>query len=273
MKRIGPLALLAVLVLSVCVCGCIETGSRTTQAGTALAGYELVEHTYLIGSEGLFTKTYDIRIWILGSDVFKATGITKSDVSSYLQQYASPVTNPAGITPTVKPTEPVTTSVPAPVTVTRTRAPVVVSTTSGTTGVSYATSSLEVVGDVLGTGSGGTISSVNLTLALAEGATPVNMDDLTVTYSDSATLKTLAKTADMNTMPATGAWSVGSTINNNGAANKILDPGEVFVLVIKPPAPLGPNQKFSIDIKPPIGAPLVLSRTTPNTIAMIQALS
>jgi hypothetical protein len=87
MKRASSLLVILLIAAFMVSSGCMETGTKSTRAGTSLAGYELVEHTYLWGSEGLFSKTYDIRIWLLGTDVYKATGVSPSDVKLTILKY------------------------------------------------------------------------------------------------------------------------------------------------------------------------------------------
>jgi|GEM_PF-1994640 hypothetical protein len=89
MKRLATLSILILLALSVLSSGCIETGKRSVQTGTPLAGYEITEHTYLWGPGGPFSKTYDIRVWVLGKDIFKATGISQAELNTAIQKYAA----------------------------------------------------------------------------------------------------------------------------------------------------------------------------------------
>jgi len=87
MKPFPALLLIFLIIACMVSSGCIETGTKNTQAGTSLAGYELTEHTYLWGLEGPFSKTYDIRIWLLSTDVYKASGISGSDVKLSILKY------------------------------------------------------------------------------------------------------------------------------------------------------------------------------------------
>ena len=73
------------LVIVVCMsCGCIETSSQSEEVGTTIAGYSVVEHEYLFG---LMESKYDVRIWVLGSDVVDVQGITESELDQYLNQH------------------------------------------------------------------------------------------------------------------------------------------------------------------------------------------
>jgi len=57
------------------------------------------------------------------------------------------------------------------------------------TGVQQASSTLEIVGNVYGTGAIGTsISTVNFTAALASGGIPVDFDNVVITYSNASIL-------------------------------------------------------------------------------------
>ncbi len=83
-----PLILALLLVTCIVSSGCIETGTRSYTAGGLLAGVSVVEHTYLLGREGLFTKTYDVTARVGGLTVLEVKGVTKSDVDSYMKKYA-----------------------------------------------------------------------------------------------------------------------------------------------------------------------------------------
>ncbi|MBN1432919.1 MAG: hypothetical protein JW931_09125 [Methanomicrobiaceae archaeon] len=57
----------------------------------SLAGYEITEHTWLLGDDGPFTKVYDTRIWVMGNDVVDWKGITRSEMQRYLEKYKGDV--------------------------------------------------------------------------------------------------------------------------------------------------------------------------------------
>ena len=84
-----PLLLVLLLMTVTLSCGCVETGTRSYTAGGLLAGVSVVEHTYLLGKEGLFTKTYDVMARVGGMTVLEVKGVTKSDVDAYMKQYGS----------------------------------------------------------------------------------------------------------------------------------------------------------------------------------------
>ncbi|OPY39320.1 MAG: hypothetical protein A4E35_00091 [Methanoregula sp. PtaU1.Bin051] len=88
--KITPLLIALLLLACTLSSGCIETGTRSYTAGGLLAGISVVEHTYLLGREGLFTKQYDVTARIGGVTVLEVKGVTKSDVDAYLKQYANP---------------------------------------------------------------------------------------------------------------------------------------------------------------------------------------
>jgi hypothetical protein len=83
------------LLLAVCVClcaatsGCIEIGKRSYSAGPNLAKASVVEHTYLFGGDGVFTKTYDVTITMLGVEILNIQGITKNQLQAYLAKYGA----------------------------------------------------------------------------------------------------------------------------------------------------------------------------------------
>ncbi|MDG6257418.1 MAG: hypothetical protein QCH35_07450 [Methanomicrobiaceae archaeon] len=74
----------ALMILS---CGCVEIGSTTRSAGNVLAEVEIVEHTYLWGDDGPFTKLYDIRVRSFGVDVLNLKGVTRQEMEAIQAKY------------------------------------------------------------------------------------------------------------------------------------------------------------------------------------------
>jgi len=74
-------------MLSLLCCGCVEVSSSTRSASFLIGGAEIIEHTYLWGNDGPFTKTYDVKVTILGAEVANATGISRQQMESLLANY------------------------------------------------------------------------------------------------------------------------------------------------------------------------------------------
>lgn len=65
-------------------CGCIETSTQSAQTGNSIAGASIVEHEYMFG---LMESKYDVRIWVLGTNVVNIQGIEESELKRILNQY------------------------------------------------------------------------------------------------------------------------------------------------------------------------------------------
>ncbi|MFA4876924.1 MAG: flagellin [Methanoregula sp.] len=139
------------------------------------------------------------------------------------------------------------------------------------TGVQQASSTLEIVGNVYGTGtSGGSISIINFTCALAPGGTPVDFDKVVMTYSNSTQLETLAR-GTKGTAPSAGGWTI-ATVQNEVTNDDVLEKGEQFDIMARPSNTISKNDQFQLEIKPAIGAALSVSRTAPASIQAVNTL-
>jgi archaeal flagellin FlaB len=148
------------------------------------------------------------------------------------------------------------------------------------TGVTQASSSVELSGDVVAKGSGGTeIDTVDLALQLTSGGSSVDMSKtlLVVSAPDiKPTELTLDTTATASTFMIAGRY------NENGATNDILDRFEKFEITIdldavaaaaSPATSIGANDEFQIEIKPPQGATYTIHRQAPPSISAIMTLN
>ena len=145
------------------------------------------------------------------------------------------------------------------------------------TGVQQASSTLEIVGNVYGTGSGGSTTQVDFiqfSVALAPGGTSVDFAQVVMTYSDATNLVTLAQTAGtypVSGNPVTGNWQVIQI--QNGNTDKLLESGEQFVIKARPIASgITVNKKFTLEIKPSIGAAFGITRSTPGGLQGVNIL-
>ena len=136
------------------------------------------------------------------------------------------------------------------------------------TGVQQASSTLEIVGNVYGTGTVGLISYINFTIALAPGGTPVDVSKMTLTYSNQSYAETLDKSATSST--AAKEWAI--TAKRGGNTDDLLEKGEQFDLAAQPTFGLYANDNFDLEVKPVIGAALGIKRTAPPSIQPINIL-
>jgi flagellin FlaB len=143
------------------------------------------------------------------------------------------------------------------------------------TSVQQASSTLEIVGNVYGTGStSAAITNINFSVALAPGGTAVDFSKVTMTYSNASTLETLAQTDGDYPVAtvAAGDWSVVAIENDVGTDNKLLESGEQFQISAMPSNSIYANDKFTLEIKPAVGAAFDITRTAPGGLNIVNLL-
>ena len=131
-------------------------------------------------------------------------------------------------------------------------------------------SSMSVKGAIIAEGASGNVSDVVFTLALVSGGDPVDMTDTTgsnvvvIGYRDGAQFE--------SNIP----WSVNWIVNNDGGtADAMLEDGELAEVTVDLSGlttPLSANTEFTLEIKPPTGAVLNVSRTIPAAVETVMEL-
>nr|WP_320161031.1 archaellin/type IV pilin N-terminal domain-containing protein [uncultured Methanoregula sp.] len=140
------------------------------------------------------------------------------------------------------------------------------------TGVQQASSTLEIVGNVYGTGQPGvSITKINFSAALAPGGTPVDFDKVVITYSNSSSLETLQHITTKGATITGGQWVIAK-VQNEVTVDDVLEKGEQFDITAMPTNPILKNDQFSLEIKPAIGAALSISRTAPASIQAVNII-
>jgi len=134
------------------------------------------------------------------------------------------------------------------------------------TGVSQATSSIELLGDVIAHGntSADRVKNVTFTLTLTAGKNPV---DLTPG-------RTVISYTDENTYLSNTTWSI-TWVGETETADNILEFGEKAQITVEledDGVTLGKNKEFTLEVKPPEGASLTITRTTPSAIDAVMNL-
>jgi flagellin FlaB len=125
------------------------------------------------------------------------------------------------------------------------------------TGVEQATSSAEVVGDIIGIGNAGNITYINFTIELTAGNSPLDLDQATISYTSSS----------MHNSSVNWNYTVFE-----GDGDNILEQHEKAEIRVTVPEDLGTYTKFQLEFKPDVGGTLPISRTTPGTIDAIMRL-
>lgn len=141
------------------------------------------------------------------------------------------------------------------------------------TGVSQASSSMEIVGYVYGlqdSASLSTLGSITFVVANTAGGTAIDVKQMVVTYVDETHHDVLTYAADETDVGA-GEWAVVEWYNSNGDDNMLLEPGEQFELVVAVPNP-GVNKAFTVNLQPAAGAVYPIKKTVPPAIEPINLL-
>jgi flagellin FlaB len=142
------------------------------------------------------------------------------------------------------------------------------------TGVSQASSTLQVVGNVYGTGTTASIVAINFSVSLAPGGTPVDFEKMSMTYSTGTGVETLLRNPTV--APATsdciaGQWCI-IAVQNGATTDWLLEKNEQFDIEAMPTTALGANTDFNLEIKPIVGASLGIKRSTPAALQPVNIL-
>lgn len=159
------------------------------------------------------------------------------------------------------------------------------------TGVAQASSSLEVVGNVMGVANDAAtenqISYINVSVALTAGGTAMDLSQMVISYSDTGGGRnpSIANTTDLtcDTLTSTGLdttvsdvndieWCVAQKINTVGSENNLLEPNEIWVLAIQTPNSAAINNKITVNLQPAVGAVLPITRTLPGAFSKVQPI-
>ena len=131
------------------------------------------------------------------------------------------------------------------------------------TGVQQTTSAVEPSGPVsIYSGDGSTVGNITFYLQLAAGGTGVDMSKVGYTVS------TPTKVVTFTNQQVNYTWVKENTVagSNHATHAGLLNPREMVYININPGfsnADMGPNTKFIVEVKPPIGAALPIARTIP----------
>jgi len=142
------------------------------------------------------------------------------------------------------------------------------------TSVQQASSTLEIVGNVYGTGTDASgITNINFSVALAPGGTPVDFSKVTMTFSNGSILETLPQAeGTYPQQPTAPEWAVVAIQNDVGTDNKLLEAGEQFQISAMPSDKITANDKFTLEIKPAVGAAFDITRSAPGGLNQVNLL-
>lgn len=144
-----------------------------------------------------------------------------------------------------------------------------------------ASSDLELVGNVFGIGSTTHPSSLDylqLTLGAVSNGNPVDISQLSVSFSDGTTdwpamTYVPGTTVSEASVAGSAQWGITKVINPAGdASGTILSGNTMMNVVLGLPATARPNTRFQVILKTPDGSELRISRTMPAEFAKINIL-
>jgi len=156
-------------------------------------------------------------------------------------------------------------------------------------GMAQASSNIVIIGEVYGDASGtsqvgtnpGSIHTLIFTIGLAAGGTTIDLNQTTFVYENETILRTLDFPANINmtTGGVPGGWQWGIIGKQNSNANNLLEPNEQFTVMVNisanPPTSstgLPPSDQFTLQIRPPIGAALPITKSAPGGINPLNIL-
>lgn len=128
---------------------------------------------------------------------------------------------------------------------------------------------LILAGDVTGDGlAGGTIDTIDITIALAPGAKSVDIEKISIVYADTIKTETLIPVEGYWGNPPQGCWGVLNVIDQIGDKNSRLEDKEQFEIRLNPRAYLPANRMAIIVVRYPTATtPLTIRRFAPPEIA------
>ena len=141
------------------------------------------------------------------------------------------------------------------------------------TGVTQASSSVELSGDVISKGdtANNKIGNITIFLQLTSGGSPVDMNRTLLVYTSPNKVPT-----DLinGTAADTSHFLIVNKFNANN--DSLIDKGEKFEILISvsdvDTAGVGPNNEFQVEVKPPQGATYTVHRRAPPAINAIMTL-
>jgi len=160
------------------------------------------------------------------------------------------------------------------------------------TGVAQASSSLEIVGNVMGMAVADPperLTFINASVALTAGGTAMDLSQMVISYSDNnqgrnpsiqnnaggITDCTTGNSVFEDQTQANQRWCVSQKINDlndPGEENNLLEPNEIWVLSIGMPPTAEVNTKITVNLQPAVGAVLPITRTIPGGLNPVQAI-
>lgn len=150
------------------------------------------------------------------------------------------------------------------------------------TSVAQASSSVEVVGNVVGLGGveHTNLTNVLFTVATTAGGSAYDIGDVLMTYTDNGGQHVIdrSSTVDRETgkvklgVPSKGEWAVEAILNGNN--DTLVQKGEQFLINASIPsgAIATTGDQFNIELKPAVGSTLTIKRYVPTQVDNVTLL-
>lgn len=151
-------------------------------------------------------------------------------------------------------------------------------------GVAQASSSVEVVGDVIGMANVADkrLESVLVTVKLSPGSDSIDFDGVVILYSDENNVKTLTRKTEPGSTTTKvgkdggyaprGEWYIYERLNSND--DGLLEPSEQYTLTAGIPddVDVGLDHPFTLEIRPAGGQSYAITRITPSRFTAVNIL-
>ena len=138
------------------------------------------------------------------------------------------------------------------------------------TSVDMASSSMEIIGDVYGIGNNNTVTTIRFTVGLAAGGTAVDFATTQMVFATTDVVEILDPATNLTGDAVTaGHWNITDGADANDV---LLENDDKFTVLAMPSSALGVNEKFNLEVRPSVGSPLGLKRTTPPKIDAVNLL-
>lgn len=150
------------------------------------------------------------------------------------------------------------------------------------TSVAQASSSVEVVGNVVAQGETTTqkLTNVLFTISTTAGGSDFDVGNVLITYTDANGQQVIPMDTDSidrvngevlsQQAPASGKWSVKQILNGND--DTLVQKGEQFLIDVAIPNTASKGEQFTIELKPSVGATLQIQRYVPAQVDAVNVL-
>jgi len=145
------------------------------------------------------------------------------------------------------------------------------------TGIKHATSSVELAGDIIGYGTNetaaGQLGNVTFYVRLTAGQNPVDLNETVMSYTVEAGHVLMTKNwthCENGTMPTEeNEWAFTFVGGDDG--DNLLERGEKGQLLVNV-VDLNPHASFTIEVKPPEGTTLAVSKTVLASVYKVMSM-